>query len=176
MQLFLEAGYRNKSSAGFTLVEALVIVLIIAVLLALLFPAIAGIQLKAEGVVCSSRLRNLWTAFSLHLHDEAGWPQLPDNIAIGSLVEQRWWLETTSNSIGLTKKDWTCPTVSRMAGKMTNGQQVYLISYLPTLFDARPTTPLKWLRMPWFTEAVGSHGNGNLSVRADGSVCPIQDP
>lgn len=176
MQLFLEAGYRNKSSAAFTLVEALVVVLITGSLLALLFPNISAIQLKAEGVVCSSRLRNLWTAFSLKLHDEAGWPQLPTNITIGSLEEQQWWLESTSKSMGLTKRDWTCPTVARMAGKMTNSQQVYLISYLPTLFDDKPTTPSKWPRMPWFTEAVGSHGNGNLSVRADGSVCPIQDP
>lgn len=152
------------------------VVAIIIILVALLLPNIGMIQCKAEGVVCSSRLRNLWTAFASQLNDGTGWPQVPPGTQIGSEAEQRWWLETTSNSMGLTKKDWTCPTVARIAGKMTNSQQVYLISYLPTLFDAKPTSPSKWPRMPWFTEAVGSHGNGNLSVRADGSVCPIQDP
>lgn len=156
--------------------ELVVVLVIIFILIALIFPNISIIQSKAESVVCNSRLRNLWVVFASHLNDGTGWPQIPDGVKIGSEAEQRWWLESTSNSMGLTKRDWTCPTVARMAGKMTNSQQVFLISYLPTLFDSKPTTPSKWPRMPWFTEAVGSHGNGNLSVRADGSVCPIQDP
>jgi hypothetical protein len=76
--------------------------------------------------------------------------------------------------MGLTSRDWNCPTISRMASRITNGQ-TYLISYLPTLFDSRPTTPNQWPRMPWFTEVAGVHGNGNMTVRSDGSVCPIQD-
>ena len=70
----------------------------------------------------------------------------------------------------------TPPIITRAAATSTNNLKGALISYLPTLFDAKPMTPSKWPRMPWFTEAVGVHGQGNLSVRADGSVCPIQDP
>jgi prepilin-type N-terminal cleavage/methylation domain-containing protein len=162
-------------SVGLSLVELLVVLMIIGILAALLIPNISAIQVKAEGAVCNARLRNLWTAFSSQLNDGNGWPQLPPNIKVGSTEEQQWWLTTTSNSMGLTKRDWNCPTLARASGRDTNSQQSYLISYLPTLFDARPMTPSKWPRIPWFTEAVGMHGKGNLSVRADGSVCPVQD-
>ena len=156
----------------------MVVIAIVAVLCILAIPNFSTFQTKAEGVVCMGRLRNLWTAFSTQLNDENGWPQLPTNIVVGSTEEQQWWLDTTSNSMGLTTKDWNCPTIARMSanqGSSTN-IQIYLISYLPTLFDAKPLTPRMWPRMPWFTEAVGVHGNGNLTVRADGTVCPIQDP
>lgn len=167
---------RRFSVAGLSLVEMMVVLMVIGILAALLIPNISAIQLKAEGVVCNARLRNLWTAFSSQLNDGNGWPQIPTGTEIGSIAEQQWWLTTTSNSMGLTKRDWNCPTLARTSGIATNSQQVYLISYLPTLFDAKPTTPTKWPRMPWFTEAVGMHGQGSLSVRADGSVCPVQDP
>lgn len=165
-----------EGNRGFTLVEVLVVLIIVGLLTALLIPNISVILIKADGVVCSSRLLNLWSTFSTQLNDGTGWPQIPLGTEIGSMAEQQWWLETTSNSMGLTKRDWSCPTLSRTAGRATNSQQNFLIGYLPTLFDAKPITPSKWPRMPWFTEAVGSHGTGNLSVRADGSVCPVQDP
>lgn len=166
----------RKAYAAFTLLEAVVVLMIVGILLAFLVPNFSTVIAKAEGVVCNARLRNLWTAFSLQLHDGNGWPQIPPGTEIGSIAEQQWWLTTTSNSMGLTKRDWNCPSLARTSGRETNSRQFYLISYLPTLFDAKPTAPSKWPRMPWFTEAVGMHGQGNLSVRADGSVCPVQDP
>jgi hypothetical protein len=36
-------------------------------------------------------------------------------------------------------------------------------------------TPMNSRMMPWFTEVISVHGNGNLSIRADGSVLPIQE-
>ena len=168
---------KSSTSLAFTIIEVLVVFVILGILVALLVPNITALQNKAEGVVCNARLRNLWTAFSSELHDGNGWPQIPPGTEIGSIAEQQWWLETTSNSMGLTKKDWSCPTLARNAGRATNNsQQVFLIGYLPTLFDAKSSTPYKWPRMPWFTESVVSHGGGNLSVRADGSVSPVQDP
>jgi len=163
-----------KRCGAFTIIELFVVMTILAIFLALLVPNLFLIQIKAEGIVCDARLRNLWTSFSAQLIDGNDWPQLPGNIQIGSRDEQQWWLSTTSNSMGLTARDWSCPSISRLSSRITNGQ-TYLISYLPTLFDAKPLSPSKWPRMPWFTEAIGLHGNGNLSVRADGSVCPIQD-
>ena len=168
---------RLRVRYAFTLVEVLVVIAIIAILIGLLIPNFSKLVVKAEGVVCMGRLRNLWTAFSSQLNDGESWPQLPTNIVVGSVDEQQWWLNTTSNSMGLTSKDWNCPTVTRMAASLSNSTNNHpcLISYLPTLFDAKPMTPKMWPRMPWFTEGFGFHGCGNLSVRSDGSVCPIQD-
>jgi prepilin-type N-terminal cleavage/methylation domain-containing protein len=165
-----------RNSAAYTLIEVLVVVVIIGILSAIAFPNISELQAKAEGVVCTGRLRNLWLVFSAQLNDGSTWPQLPANIKVGSVEEQRWWLQTSSNGMGLTQRDWTCPTISRYQHSGTNGQGVSLIDYLPTLFDANPMSPRNWPRVPWFTEMQSVHGEGMLSVRSDGSICPIQDP
>lgn len=167
---------KHKNTFAFTLVELLVVVAIVAVLALLAFPNITQFIDKAEGVVCTGRLRNLWIVFSTSLNDGNAWPQLPTNITIGSTDEQKWWLTNTSTNMGLTSKDWLCPTISRAQRSSTNTQQIALINYLPTLFDASPASPKKWSRMPWFSEMQAAHGEGILSVRTDGSVCPIQDP
>lgn len=161
---------------GFTLLELVVVVAIILVLIALLMPNFSALRSKAEGVVCMGKLRTLWVAFSTPVGDGSGWPQLPNGIKIGSTVEQQWWLDYSSNNLGLKVVNWSCPTISRIQRSSTNAQAIALISYFPTLFDANPMSPNRWSRMPWFTESQGAHGAGILSVRADGTVCPIQDP
>ena len=158
---------------GFTLVELIVVVAIILIIAALAFPNYNSILNRADQIVCTSKLRTLWTDFSSRLNDGQGWPQLPDDVQMGTTAEQQWWISSTSNTMGLTLNDWRCPSYFRALQNATNSsQQPYLISYLPTLFDSNPLTPKKWGRMPWFTEIAGSHGGVGLSIRADGSVCP----
>lgn len=166
---------RPKSLGAFTLVELLVVVAIMAVLSALILPNVSSVISRAEGVVCTSKLRNLCVVFSGAMVDGTGWPQVPKEIEINSLNEQRWWLDYSSNVLGMTAKDWQCPTITRNLRSRTNSSEIQLISYLPTLFDANPNTPRNWPRMPWFTETQNVHGHGNLCVRADGSVSPIQE-
>ena len=154
----------------------MVVIAIVAILTALFIPNIGSLVNRAERVVCSGKLKNLWTAFSIPVADGRGWPQLPPDVTIGSLAEQQWWI-TSSASMGLTTNDWKCPSISRALKRSDNAEsrQKFLINYLPTIFDARPTTPGQWGRMPWFTEISDIHGGGSLSVRADGSVCPASE-
>ena len=161
---------------AFTLLELIVVVAIIAMLAALLIPIIPALISKAQGVACMGNLRTLYLGFSTSLNDGNGWPQIPSNVTIGSQQEQQWWLDYSSNNLGISASVWQCPAIHRNQLSITNSQQQSLISYLPTLFDAKPMTPKSWPRMPWFTELQGAHPGGILSVRADGSVCPIQDP
>jgi len=93
-------------------------------------------------------------------------------VKIGSIEEQQFWLDYSSNSLGVPAKIWHCPTIDRSV-RSTTKAQAPLIHYLPTLFDARPGTPNKWTSMPWFTEIGNVHGQGNLSVTAGGSVQPL---
>jgi prepilin-type N-terminal cleavage/methylation domain-containing protein len=156
---------------GFTLLELLVVVAIIAVLAVLVVPNAGSLLNRAQAPVCSARLLNLWTVFSNHLQDGQPWPQLPTNITVGSIEEQQWWLDQGSNSLGLTVRDWNCPTISRMISGSTNqAARTHLISYLPMLFDATPSTPTRWPSMPWFTEIANVHGKGAQMIRGDGAV------
>lgn len=163
-----------RQRSAFTLVELLVVIGILGILLSLLLPAAFKILPKADEVSCIARLHNLWVAFAPSATDPDGWPQLPKGITPGTIEEQKWWLAYSSNNLGLTQKDWMCPTIARAAGHASSNDQVPLISYLPTLFDSKPGTANKWPAMPWFSEIGNVHGHGNLTVRADGSVLPSQ--
>lgn len=58
-------GHRTHSE-GFTLVELLVVVAIVAVIAALLMPALANSKLKAQGLFCLKNLRQLQIAWSMY--------------------------------------------------------------------------------------------------------------
>lgn len=171
-----DSRFPSGMRRGFTLIEVLVVVAILMIMAAMLLPNAETIMNRADRVICTGKLRNLWTVFSTRLNDGQGWPQLPPNVRMGTTAEQQWWITSTSNSMGLTLKDWRCPSFSRsLRRSTTTSEEPYLISYLPSLFDDKPATPRRWGRMPWFTEVAGSHGGITLSVRADGSVCPAAD-
>jgi len=163
-----------STKSAFTLSELVVVVGITGVLLALLLPAAFKVLPKADEIVCMSHLHELWVQFSPCATDPEGWPQLPKGVQPGTVEEAHFWLDYSSNAFGMPAKIWHCPTIDRAAASAKPTDQVPLIHYLPTLFDARPGTPNRWPTMPWFTEIGNVHGHGNLSVDAEGSVQPLR--
>jgi prepilin-type N-terminal cleavage/methylation domain-containing protein/prepilin-type processing-associated H-X9-DG protein len=57
---------------GFTLIELLVVIAIIAMLLAILMPALSKVKKIAQRVVCGTNLKGLGTAHNLYAHDSDG--------------------------------------------------------------------------------------------------------
>ena len=146
-------------------------VCVVLVLVALFFPAFQKITPAAERAVCMNNLRNLRVAFSTYATE--GWPQVPEEIVLGSREEGQWWLEKTEKDLGLPETTWQCPTIRRLFRTAPEKDRP-LIHYLPTPFSGEPNkanTP-GWERMPWFIEIGNAHGQGNLIVRQNGTVEP----
>ena len=80
---------RNHSECvrGFTLVELLVVISIIALLIALLLPALGEARTAAKSSVCKSQLRQLAIAMTSYLNDNQGLYPLYDHNSIANPPE-----------------------------------------------------------------------------------------
>ena len=81
--------------AGFTLIELLVVIFIIALLAALLLPALAKGKAAAKSTACKSNLRQMGMALVMYVHDHGKYPG-PVTEGDGTTFEAIMWDESWS--------------------------------------------------------------------------------
>lgn len=90
-------SFAKTTTAAFTLIELLVVITLIAVLAALLLPALTKSKAKADSLTCVNNLRQLTIAWQLYADDNNDW--LVNNHGVPETLARR---QTWANNV----EDW----------------------------------------------------------------------
>ena len=137
----------RAAGRGFTLIELLVVIAIIAILAAMLLPALAAAKEKGQRSLCTSNLKQMGVAGFVYAGDYQDAPPESDSAA-NPTTDSCWYMQmarvfattaAATNSMVAAKAIYACPT-SQNAKRTTNHQD-------PPYAD--PTATDTWYNWPY---------------------------
>jgi prepilin-type N-terminal cleavage/methylation domain-containing protein/prepilin-type processing-associated H-X9-DG protein len=109
-----------KKRGAFTLVELLVVIAVIALLMAILMPALQRVRKMGKATVCRSNVRQWGLIFRLYADDNDA--ELPQSIAGGGLTDQEaYWIVATL-SYYKNKEIRMCPSTKVIRGPVSRSR------------------------------------------------------
>ncbi len=194
----LKQGSAVVTKKGFTLIELLVVISIIAILIALLLPALAAARQEADSVLCLSNVRQLALGAIEFTQDHQGLlqPDTDTNIVTAYVDPNHQLFAYRSTSTGTYLLDWASALIPYMGGSgnqnfvgmATSGTpgtyytpgtypKVFLCPSDPTLSDTWPGYAL----INNVTNPTGDTGDGTyayfpVSYGVNADICSIVDP
>lgn len=180
-----------KRKNGFTLIELLVVISIIAVLMAVMIPALGRAKLAAQSVVCKTRLKDLGSMLYLYSNDFKG--QVPPSHASQAELNNgysdgdcRWphrlrnYYDIKSKGSFASNVDWAkaiqhmpilrCPTQEKYS-RMEVAQSGWLGSFgMNAFFTGHPATANQWTHWRKFEQIV-SPGSLPFLAELSGDAC-----
>jgi len=117
-----------KVARGFTLIELLVVIAVIAVLLAILLPALGLARMHAKRVASASNLRQIGMAMELYTQDNRGFFPESSHGLTGQAARQRSWIFTLSPYVGDVNAVRVCPADPQRQARLVNPTSSYVLN------------------------------------------------